>query len=88
LVKLQTGVYFFDGSVVGYKINDMNVFVLKYISMQLNWKGAKDFCIENGMNLVVIESAEEAKQVADAAPIKSSEFFFQKLPRLIFMACL
>jgi len=83
LVKLQTGVYFFDERLVGYKIHNMNVFHFK-ILMQLNWKGAKDFCVENGMNLAVIESAEEAKQVADAAPLKNSEFFFPKISQIDF----
>jgi len=55
--------------------------------MQVTWKEAKNYCLQNGMDLAVIETFDKAKQVADAAQIKSSELFLinkQRAARLGF----
>jgi len=77
LVKLQTGVYFFyQRAGVSFQLNfecRSEIFLI-----QVNWKSARNFCLQNGMDLAIIETAEEAKQVADAALRKSGKFSTEK----------
>jgi len=42
----------------------------------VNWKTASNFCLDYGMNLAIIETAEEMKKVTDAAPAKKGEFIY------------
>jgi len=42
----------------------------------VNWRAAKNFCLGYGMDLAIIETAEEMKKVTDAAPAKKGVFIY------------
>jgi hypothetical protein len=53
--------------------------LIKYIYFQIlkkNWKDAKSFCEERGLQLAKMDSEREMKLVSNATPDKTSEYFW------------
>jgi len=72
LVKLQSGVYFYHTRTeVSFILEELCYFF--FFLFKVDWKKARNFCLKNGMDLAILETAEEMKKVADAAPKNNGE---------------
>jgi len=76
VTRLKIGLYFYQYEEnVSYFLSVLFV-LIQYLPPQKNWRDAKKFCQDIGMQLVVFETVDELKKVAAADPHKESNSEF------------